>query len=93
LLSAVVSFALRLLLAVASVVLVLALMGVALVTMLGLMLWSLLRGRKPVIDVSGFARARQFRPGARSAANRAAVGEVVDVEVREVKNPAPRLDP
>jgi hypothetical protein len=93
LLSAVVSFALRLLLAVASVVLVLALMGVALVTMLGLMLWSLLRGRKPVIDVSGFARARQFRPGARGAANRAAVGEVVDVEVREVKSPAPRLDP
>jgi hypothetical protein len=91
LLSAVVSFALRLLLAVASVVLVLSLMGVALVTMLGLMLWSLLRGRKPVIDVSGFSRARQqFRRDSRS---RRPMGEVVDVEVREVKSPAPRLDP
>ncbi len=92
-LSALVSFALRLLLALATVVLVLALMGVALVTMLGLMLWSLIRGRKPVIDVSGFARARQFRAGGRRGAKPA--GEVVDVEVREVPEvrPAqPRLD-
>ncbi|HEX2010369.1 MAG TPA: hypothetical protein VJN44_05455 [Roseateles sp.] len=90
-LSALVSFAVRLLLAAATVVLVLALMGVALVTMLGLMLWSLVRGRKPVIDVSGFERARQFRPGAR-AANKP-VGEVVDVEVREVHEARPRLEP
>lgn len=89
-LSAVVTFALRLLLAVATVVLVLGLMAVALVTMLGLMLWSLVRGRKPVIDVSGFARARQqFRRGGTGKP----MGEVVDVEVREVKNPAPRLEP
>ncbi|MCX2863210.1 hypothetical protein OOZ63_15365 [Paucibacter sp. PLA-PC-4] len=88
-LSAVVTFAVRLLLAVATIVLVLGLMAVALVTMLGLMLWSLVRGRKPVIDVSGFARARQqFRRGAAARAP----GEVVDVEVREVKNPAPRLE-
>lgn len=91
-LSALVSFAVRLLLAVATVVLVLALMGVALVTMLGLMLWSLIRGRKPVIDVSGFARARQFRAGGRHAGGKP-MGEVVDVEVREVKPSQPRLDP
>ena len=63
-LSALASFALRLLLAVATVVLVLALMGVALLTLLGLTIWSLIRGRKPVLDLSGFARARQFRAGA-----------------------------
>jgi len=91
-LSALVSFALRLLLAVSTVVLVLALMGVALLTMLGLMLWSLIRGRKPVIDVSGFARARQFRPGQRGGAARQPAGEVVDVEVREVKPGQPRLE-
>lgn len=84
--SAVVSFVVRLLLTVATVVLVLCLMAVALLTMLGLVIWSLLRGRKPTIDVSGFARARQFRAG-RPGAGRAAapVGEVVDVEVREVR--------
>lgn len=92
-LSALVSLALRLLLAVATVVLMLALMGVALLTMLGLMLWSLLRGRRPVVDVSGFARARQFRAGQRPGARAAApAGEVVDVEVREVKPAQPRLE-
>jgi hypothetical protein len=90
LLSALVSFVVRLLLAVATVVLVLSLMGVALVTMLGVMLWSLIRGRKPVIDVSGFARARQqFRGGAGGKP----MGEVVDVEVREVKPSQSRLEP
>lgn len=89
-LSALVTFAVRLLLAVATVVLVLSLMGVAVLTMLGLMLWSLVRGRKPVIDVSGFARARQqFRRGTA----RQSVGEVVDVEVREVKTPQPHPEP
>lgn len=94
-LSALVSFALRLLLTVSTVVLVLALMGVALLTMLGLMLWSLIRGRKPVIDVSGFARARQFRPGqwpGQRPGARQPAGEVVDVEVREVKPGQPRLE-
>lgn len=90
-LSALVSLALRILLAVATVVLVLTLMGVALITMLGLILWSLIRGRKPVIDVSGFAKARQFRPGQRPGSRQPA-GEVVDVEVREVKPAQPRLE-
>jgi hypothetical protein len=86
--SSVISFAVRLVLTVAAAVLVLGLMAVALVTMLGLIGWSLIRGRRPAIDVSGFARARgRFRP----AAGRAA-GEVVDVEVREVPDPAPRFE-
>lgn len=100
-LSALVSLGVRLLLTVATVVLVLTLMAVAVVTMLGLLLWSLLRGRKPVIDVSGFARARQFRPGQRpgrsAGAGRARpTGEVVDVEVtevREVRTPVRQLEP
>ncbi|MDN3543596.1 hypothetical protein QWZ02_03925 [Kinneretia asaccharophila] len=97
-LSALASFALRLLLAVATVVLVLALMGVALLTLLGLTIWSLIRGRKPVLDLSGFARARQFRAGAGvggggAFGRRAPAGEVVDVEVREVKPEQARLEP
>lgn len=97
-LSALASFALRLLLAVATVVLVLALMGVALLTLLGLTIWSLIRGRKPVLDLSGFARARQFRAGASMGGGgafgrRAPAGEVVDVEVREVKPEQARLEP
>jgi hypothetical protein len=46
-----------------------------------------------VLDTSGFARARSFRPG-RGAA-RAPVqptGEVIDVEVREVSGAAIRRD-
>ncbi len=97
-LSALVSFALRLLLAVATVVLVLALMGVALLTLLGLTIWSLIRGRKPALDLSGFARARQFRAGTGMGGGgafgrRAPAGEVVDVEVREVKPEQARLEP
>ncbi len=92
--SALVNFLVRLLLALATVVFVLLLTGVALLTMLGLMLWSLIRGRKPVIDVSSFARARQFRAGAGFGAGRSqhAAAEVVDVEVREIKPASPRLE-
>ena len=93
--SALVSFVIRLLLTVATVILVVSLMAVALVTMLGLIVWSLIRGRKPSIDVSGFARARgKFRSGANRAGG--AMGDVVDVEAREVPNAptvTPRLDP
>ncbi|MDN3920147.1 hypothetical protein [Roseateles violae] len=89
-----VSFVTRLVLAAATVVLVLGLMAVALFTMLVLIAWSLIRGRRPKIDVSGFARARgRFAPGRPGARP---VGEVVDVEAREVPEatpaPAPRLD-
>ncbi|MEH0164531.1 hypothetical protein ABT392_15110 [Paucibacter sp. JuS9] len=80
----------RVLLGLFTLVLVLALVGVAIVTMIGLMIWSLLRGRKPVVDMARFRRAGKFRPGQSRRAEPA--GEVVDVEAREVKSPLPRLD-
>lgn len=88
--SAVVSFVVRLVLVIATVIIVLSLMAVALVTMVVVILWSLLTGRKPKIDVSGFARARQFRAGRPGAAK--PMGEVVDVEVREVPDSQRRID-
>lgn len=81
----------RLVLALATVLLVLSLLAVAAVTMFFLLLWSLLRGKRPVIDLSAFNRARQFRAGrpmqARSSRPSAKpAGEVIDAEVREVPN-------
>ncbi len=93
--SAFFSFLLRIVLAVATLVLVLFLLSVAVISMLGLLLWSLIRGRRPTVDLSGFARARQFRAGAGFARARAASADVVDVEVREVREVrpgAPRLE-
>ena len=78
--SALFGFVVRVVLTIATVVLVLGLMAVALVTMLFVIIFSLLSGKKPKIDVSGFRRARQFRAGA----PRKPAGEVIDVEVREV---------
>ncbi len=89
------SFVLRVVVALATLVLVLCLLSVAVVSMLGLLLWSLIRGRRPKVDLSGFARARQFRAGAGFARARAASADVVDVEVREVQEirpGAPRLE-
>lgn len=88
--AALINFVVRVVFTLATVVLVLALMGVAVVTMIGLLIWSLLRGRRPVIDTSGFARARSFRAGQRAAAPPKPVGEVIDVEVREVPNKPPQ---
>ena len=92
--SAVVSFVLRVLLTVAGLFFVLALMGVALVTLIGVLLWSLIRGRRPKIDVSGFARARNgFSAGGFNAGRaRQPMGEVVDVEAREVPATTPRIE-
>ncbi len=86
--SALFTFITRLILTLATVVLVLCLMGVAVVTMIGLFIWSLLRGRKPVFDTSGFARARNYRAGQRGGAPKP-MGEVIDVEVREVADKLP----
>ena len=85
--SALISLVLRLVLAVATAILVLGLMALALATLLGLSLWSLIRGRKPVVDLSGFARARAFRAGpgfAPRPGRGGPIGDVVDVEAREV---------
>lgn len=80
---------LRVILAAAAVLLVLSLMAVALVFVLALMLWSLLRGRKPVLDFSSLARARAFGAGVRNAARPGSgVQDVVDVEAHEVPESA-----
>jgi len=84
LISSIFSFVIRIVLTLATVVLVLGLMAVALVTMLFVIIFSLLSGKKPKIDVSGFKRARQFRAGARPGAPRKPAGEVIDVDAREV---------
>lgn len=88
--SGLLTLVIRVLLGLFTLVFVLALLAVALVTMVGLLIWSLLRGRKPVIDMGRFRRASQYRPG--QARRSEASGEVVDVEAREVKNSVPRLD-
>ncbi|MDI4631907.1 hypothetical protein J7U46_02480 [Pelomonas sp. V22] len=88
--SGLLTIVIRVLLGLFTLVFVLALLGVAVVTMVGLLIWSLLRGRKPVIDMGRFRRASQFRPG--QARRAAPVGEVVDVEAREVQSTQPRLD-
>jgi len=87
--SALFGFVLRVVLTFATVVLVLGLMAVALVTMLFVSIFSLLSGKKPKIDVSGFQRARQFRAGGRPGAPRKPAGEVIDVDVREVPEQPP----
>ncbi len=95
-LSALLTLIARVFFTVATVVLVLALMALALLTMLGLLVWSLLRGRRPVLDTSGFARARNFRAGrgAAPASGRPVrpTGEIIDVEAREVSGVAIRRD-
>jgi uncharacterized protein (DUF58 family) len=87
--SALFGLVVRVVLTIATIVLVLGLMAVALVTMLFVIIVSLLSGKKPKIDVSGFKRAQQFRAGAPRAAQKSA-GEVIDVEVREVPEQPPR---
>ena len=82
--SALFGFAVRVVLTIATVVLVLGLMAVALVTMLFVIIFSLLSGKKPKIDVSGFKRARQFRAGVPRRPPQKPAGEVIDVEAREV---------
>lgn len=89
--SALITVVLRLVLAVATAILVLGLMALALATFLGLSLWSLIRGRRPTVDLSGFARARSFRAGAGFGAQPGGRGarmnpaDVVDIEAREVR--------
>ena len=84
--SALLGLVVRVVLTLATIVLVLGLMAVALVTMVVVIVVSLLSGKKPTIDVSGFKRAGQFRAGAARAPQKPA-GEVIDVEVREVPEP------
>lgn len=67
LLSALFSLAARFVLAVASLLLVLVLVAVGATVFIGVLLWSLLRGRKPTLHTAAFRRAGQaFGGGAGS---------------------------
>jgi ABC-type uncharacterized transport system permease subunit len=94
LIASVIAVAARILLAVASLFLVLCLRVVGRAIVAGVLIWSLLRGRRPVLHTATFKRASQY--GARAwggARASAGSGEVVDVEVREVSPTPQRLDP
>lgn len=93
LIASVIAVAARILLAVASLFLFLCLLVVGLAIVAGVLIWSLLRGRRPVLHTATFKRASQY--GARAwggSRARAGTGEVVDVEVREVSSAPQRLD-
>ena len=100
LISTLISIAARLVLAVASIVLFLAVLAAGLVIFGVLMLWSLIRGRKPTLNNAAFQRAAQFRaqgfrtgPGMAGMGQRPAPqGDIIDAEVREVPNTGPRLE-
>ncbi len=90
--SALLGFVLRVVLTIATVVLVLGLMAVAVVTMLFVIIFSLLSGKRPKIDASAFRRARDFRAGVPRRPTQEPAGEVIDVEAREVPAEAKRVD-
>lgn len=97
LISTLISLAARLVLAVAALVLFLVVLGAGLVIFGVLLLWSLVRGRRPTLNNAAFKRAAQFRaqafrPGAGMGTRGASQGEVIDAEVREVPNADPRLE-
>jgi len=99
-LSTLLSIAARLVLAAASIVLFLAVLAAGLVIFGVVLLWSLIRGRKPTLHTATFRRAaefrsRAFRPGGGMNGmngGRVPQGEVIDAEVREVPNADPRLE-
>lgn len=104
-LSALLSIAARIVLAAASLLLFLAVLAAGLVIFAVVLLWSLLRGRKPTLHTAAFQRAAQFRsqafrpgagpgagPGVGPRAARAPQGDIIDAEVREVPNSDPRLE-
>lgn len=106
-LSTLFSIAARLVLAVASLVLFLVVLAAGLVIFGGVLLWSLIRGRRPTLHTAAFQRAAQFRaqafrggrgpfpggmPGGMPGTGRAPQGEVIDAEVREVPHSDPRLE-
>lgn len=69
--------------------LMLAALATGVVLTLGVVAWSLLRGRKPSLDTfhTVYRRARNTRaagPWRREDGTRAGAGEVVDIEAREV---------
>lgn len=88
-LSRVIGFFIRLAAVLIGAVFALGLLLLGLMLTAGLVVWALLRGRRPQV--------RRFKVDPRQPfggfARRAPAGEVVDVEVREVRSSPPRLDP
>lgn len=95
-LSTLVSIVARVVLAAASLVLFLAVLAAGLVIFGVVLLWSLIRGRKPTMHTAAFQRAAQFRSQAFRGADGGRVqqpqGDIIDAEVREVPNSDPRLE-
>jgi len=90
----IVSLLLKLVLAVAGFIFMLSLLLAGLIAGALFLLWSVLRGRKPVIVMPRFGMPPGRQWGFPNAARRpaATAGEVVDVEVREVPEPTPQID-
>ena len=86
-------FTLKLILAALGLVFVVSLLAAALVVVIFSLLKSLITGKKPAVNMT-FNRFQQYSPkgmwpgaAGREAQNGTAkVGEVVDVEVREIRN-------
>jgi hypothetical protein len=94
LISALFSLLLRVVLTVASVLLVLWLLAMALAVAIGITVWRLLRGQRPGFAAFSTVRQRaQQGPWARSGAARrpSASADVVDIEAREIPEARPPL--
>lgn len=89
----IVSLVLKMVLAVAGFIFMLSLLLAGLIAGAVFLLWSLLRGRKPVIVMPRFGMPPGRQWGFPNAARRPrAGGEVVDVEVREVPEQTRQID-
>lgn len=89
LLSQIVALAVKLVLGVAGFIFMLSLLLAGLIALVLLMLWSLLRGRRPVLGMPRFSMPPGRQWGFPNAASRRGManqnaGEVVDIQVREI---------
>lgn len=96
--SQIVTLAVKLVLGVAGFIFMLSLLLAGLIALLLFVLWSLLRGRRPVLVMPRFSMppGRQWgfpNAGTRRGAVNPGEGEVVDVQVREVPDTPAALPP
>lgn len=87
----------KLVLGVAGFIFMLSLLVAGLIALLGFVLWSLLRGRRPTLVMPRFSMppGRQWgfpHATARGTTVHAESAEIVDVEVREIADELPPLD-
>ncbi|WP_326534733.1 hypothetical protein [Pseudorhodoferax sp.] len=83
--AAVLGTALRLLLLVAGALFGLLALAFGLVLAAGLVIWALLRGRRPMVG-QAFVWRGPRRPGAAARPTPGAMDDVVDVDVREIRD-------